>query len=67
MGQIYRLIEHIDKGVLWYFILVEKTSIYLQIGIHDSQINSLRCNNSISERISSFAEENLRIVNKIRV
>lgn len=65
MGKIYRLIEHIDKGVLWYFILVEKTSFYLQIGV--SQINSLRCNNSISERISSFAEENLRIVNKIRV
>lgn len=65
MGKIYRLIEHIDKGVLWYFILVEKTSFYLQIGV--SQINSLRCNNSISERISSFAEQNLRIVNKIRV
>lgn len=65
MGKIYRLIEQIDKGVLWYFILVEKTSFYLQIGV--SQINSLRCNNSISERISSFAEENLRIVNKIRV
>lgn len=65
MGKIYRLIEHIDKGVLWYFILVEKTSFYLQIGV--SQINSLRCNNSISERISSFAEQNLRIVNKIKV